>query len=142
MLLAALLLGFLTAGCANQVAVSRSDEGTAIYSVGKYRAVLIAPMSNVYKATNQAVDSMGMLRTGEKVSEKSIAVDARTVGDYKVRIRMEPTTDGSTEITIKYGTGSLSQSQHIFWEIRRQLGAKEPLRSNQAIQRIDYVPSK
>lgn len=133
------IFAVLAGGCANQVAVSRSDEGTAIYRLGKYDAELMAPMDQVFPAANRALDSMGMLRTGEKVSDKEISVDARTVGDYKVRINMQPTKAGHTALSIKYGSGSLSQSQRIFWEIRRQLGAGEALQSRQAVKRIDYV---
>lgn len=140
------LTGLLMGGCQTRVAVQQSTEGTAVYEYGRYRAIIAeSDMQRIFYATNTALDTMGMLRVGEKVKDDYMVTYARDTGDYKVSVKLSPAIEEEvnlgTQVIIRYGTaGSLPKSQEIFWEIRKQLSKVGPSPAAPAAGSIDSLP--
>lgn len=87
--------------------------------MGVYTSYIQGSVEKNFRATNIALDQLGFFRTEQMRTESRSRVYARAQGDDRITITLIPTTDGFSEISIKYGNfGDQIESQRIFLKIR------------------------
>lgn len=112
------LLVALFSGCASSGPVDSASR-SASYRLGVYTSYLPGIVSKNFQATNVALDQLGFFRTEQSRTDSRSIVYARAQGDDRIVVTLVPTTDGYTEVSIRYGNfGDQAESQRIFLKIR------------------------
>ncbi len=111
----------LVEGCV-VAAVGGGAAGTVAYIRGDLEAVEAKDIGTVYKATEKALEELGLVvskKTKDALSAKIIARDAQ---DKKITIKLNATTEEMTKLSIRIGTfGSETKSRLIYQKIRDNL---------------------
>ncbi len=111
----------LVEGCV-VAAVGGGAAGTVAYIRGDLEAVEEKDIDAVYKATEKALEELGLVvskKTKDALSAKIIARDAQ---DKKITIKLNATTEETTKLSIRIGTfGSETKSRLIYQKIRDNL---------------------
>jgi endo-beta-N-acetylglucosaminidase D len=107
----------LVEGCV-VAAVGGGAAGTVAYIRGDLEAVEAKDIETVYKATEKALEELGLVvskKTKDALSAKIIARDAQ---DKKITIKLNATTEETTKLSIRIGTfGSETKSRLIYQKI-------------------------
>ncbi len=111
----------LVEGCV-VAAVGGGAAGTVAYIRGDMEVVEAKDIGTVYKATEKALEELGLVvskKTKDALSAKIIARDAQ---DKKITIKLNATTEEMTKLSIRIGTfGSETKSRLIYQKIRDNL---------------------
>lgn len=108
----------LSTGCSTTTPVDSASK-SATFRMGVYTSYVQGSVEKNFRATNIALDQLGFFRTEQMRTENRSRVYARAQGDDRITITLTPTTDGFSEISIKYGNfGDQMESQRIFLKIR------------------------
>ena len=111
----------LVEGCV-VAAVGGGAAGTVAYIRGDLEAVEAKDIGTVYKATEKALEELGLVvskKTKDALSAKIIARDAQ---DKKITIKLNATTEEMTKLSIRVGMfGKETKSRLIYQKIRDNL---------------------
>ena len=111
----------LVEGCV-VAAVGGGAAGTVAYIRGDLEAVEAKDIGTVYKATEKALEELGLVvskKTKDALSAKIIARDAQ---DKKITIKLNATTEETTKLSIRVGMfGKETKSRLIYQKIRDNL---------------------
>jgi len=111
----------LVEGCV-VAAVGGGAAGTVAYIRGDLEVVEAKDIGTVYKATEKALEELGLVvskKTKDALSAKIIARDAQ---DKKITIKLNATTEEMTKLSIRIGMfGSETKSRLIYQKIRDNL---------------------
>jgi len=111
----------LVEGCVVAV-VGGGAAGTVAYIRGDLEAVEAKDIGTVYKATEKALEELGLVvskKTKDALSAKIIARDAQ---DKKITIKLNATTEETTKLSIRVGMfGKETKSRLIYQKIRDNL---------------------
>ena len=111
----------LVEGCV-VVAAGGAAGGTVAYIRGDLEAVEAKDIETVYKATEKAIEELGLVvskKTKDALSAKIIARDAQ---DKKITIKLNATTEETTKLSIRVGMfGKETKSRLIYQKIRDNL---------------------
>jgi hypothetical protein len=107
-------------GCTTPVAIDpvKSSEDTAAYRAGTFTGPINASPDRIFIQAIQIMDREGYFRTGELHRSNTISIFARRVGDEKVTVRIRPSEEGGSNISIRIGRGNLPESQSLYSKIR------------------------
>jgi len=110
----------LVEGCV--VVAAGGAAGTVAYIRGDLEAVEAKDIETVYKATEKAIEELGLVvskKTKDALSAKIIARDAQ---DKKITIKLSATTEETTKLSIRIGMfGNETKSRLIYQKIRDNL---------------------
>ena len=110
----------LVEGCI--VVAAGGAAGTVAYIRGDLEAVEAKDIDTVYKATEKAMDELGLVvskKTKDAMSAKIIARDSQ---DKKITIKLNATTEETTKLSIRVGMfGKEAKSRLIYQKIQDNL---------------------
>lgn len=110
----------LVEGCV--VVAAGGAAGTVAYIRGDLEAVEAKDIETVYKATEKAIEELGLVvskKTKDALSAKIIARDAQ---DKKITIKLSATTEETTKLSIRVGMfGKETKSRLIYQKIHDNL---------------------
>jgi hypothetical protein len=111
----------LVEGCV-VAAVGGGAAGTVAYIRGDMEVVEAKDIGTVYKATEKALEELGLVvskKTKDALSAKIIARDAQ---DKKITIKLNAATEETTKLSIRIGMfGNETKSRLIYQKIRDNL---------------------
>jgi len=111
------LLAIFATGC-NSTKPVDPGSGGATYRFGAFTSFLPGTVKHNFDVANLAMDEHGLFRTGQRRSPARKEIYARTRTDLVVEVVLLPTTDGRTQITIKWGNfGNEEESARLFERI-------------------------
>ena len=106
----------LVEGCV--VVAAGGAAGTVAYVRGDLQTVEAKDIDTVYRATEKAMDELGLVvskKTKDAMSAKIIARDSQ---DKKITIKLNATAEGTTRLSIRIGMfGNETKSRLIYQKI-------------------------
>ena len=111
----------LVEGCV-VAAVGGGAAGTVAYIRGDLEAVEAKDIDTVYKATEKALEELGLKVSKKTKDAMSAVIVARDAQDKKVTIKLNATAEETTKLSIRIGTfGSETKSRLICQKIHDNL---------------------
>jgi len=111
----------LVEGCV-VAAVGAGAAGTVAYIRGDLEAVEAKYIGTVYKATEKALEELGLKVSKKTKDAMSAVIIARDAQDTKVTIKLNATAEETTKLSIRIGTfGSETKSRLICQKIHDNL---------------------
>ena len=111
----------LVEGCV-VAAVGGGAAGTVAYIRGDLEAVEAKDIDAVYKATEKAMEELGLKVSKKTKDAMSAVIVARDAQDKKVTIKLNATAEETTKLSIRIGTfGSETKSRLICQKIHDNL---------------------
>ena len=123
-ILLAVLLAGVAIGCSGCLAVAALGvgAGTVAYVRGDLEAVEDASLDSVYKATEKAMDKLGIAVIEKTKDAMTAVITARDAEDKKITIKLVSAEKNATKISIRVGVfGSETKSTRIYEEIKKYL---------------------
>ena len=103
-------------------AVGVGAAGTVAYVRGDLEVVESKNLDAVYKATEKAMDELGLTVSKKTKDALSAVIIARDAQDKKTTIKLSATAEGATKISIRIGIfGNETKSRLIYQKIRDNL---------------------
>jgi hypothetical protein len=110
----------LMSGCSAQTRGKDIDKIS--YVAGTFQTTEVQNFPIVYPATTKALADLDLSITKETTDAVSSRIIARDELDRKVKVNLDGTANGTTEIKIRYGAwGHEARSQAIYDQIIRNL---------------------
>ena len=104
------------------VAAAGAGAGTIAYIRGDLEAVEPKGLNAVYSATEKAMDELELNVIQKKKDATSAVIVARDAEDKKITIKLSPTAQESTKLSIRVGLfGSETKSRLIYQKIHDNL---------------------
>ena len=104
------------------VAAVGAGAGTVAYVRGDLETVESKNLDTVYKATEKAMDELGLTVSKKTKDALSAVIIARDAQDKKTTIKLGATAEGATKISIRIGMfGNETKSRLIYQKIRDNL---------------------
>ena len=108
------------AGCQSG-AVPGEGPGIKGYADGELNGNVSAPLDAAVAAVMQELVQMGVLNAEEQRDNLLVEINARTLGEVPVRIRVSRVSDDLSKVRIRAGTGDEAMARSIFGRIRGRL---------------------
>lgn len=116
---ALLCLSLTLVGCTPSLV----GENAAAYSMGRLHARVDRDMNSVYEASVAALEQLEIKVTDKKKDVFGAKILGKTSDEQPITIKIEPETDSSTLLNIRFGAlGSETRSRAIYDQIRKELG--------------------
>ena len=113
------IAAMLLPGCAQNTG---KDVDTIAYVAGSFKTTEARNFPDVFDATEKALRDLEWTTTKVTKDAVSARIIARNSFDKKLLVNLDGTPNGTTEITIRYGTtGHEAKSQAIYDEIAKNL---------------------
>ena len=110
----------LVQGCV--VVAAGAGAGTIAYIRGDLEAVEPKGLNAVYRATEKAMDELELNVIQKKKDATSAVIVARDAEDKKITIKLSPTAEESTKLSVRVGLfGSETKSRLIYQKIHDNL---------------------
>jgi len=110
----------LVGGCV--VVAAGGAAGTVAYIRGDLEAVEAKDIDTVYKATEKALEELGLVVSKKTKDALSAEIIARDSQDKKIKIKLSATTEGTTKLSIRAGLfGNETKSMLIYDQIKKNL---------------------
>lgn len=114
-LLSAISASFLLFGCKTQINVESAASNVAVYQMGKLTGKINGSVEKVFVATNETLDGLGYMRTGEyRKNPAKHKVRARMTDDRRVDVVIENIGNGVVEVSVEVSDAELYICQSIF----------------------------
>lgn len=98
------------------------DVDTIAYVMGSFKTTEVHNFPEVYAATEKALQDSEWTTTKVTKDAVSAKIVARNSLDKKLKVNLDATPNGTTEIVIRYGaTGHEAKSQEIYDQIAKNL---------------------
>lgn len=111
----------LVEGCV-VAAVGGGAASTVAYIRGDLEAVEAKDIDTVYKATEKALEELGLKVSKKTKDAMSAVIIARDAQDKKITIKLNATAEGTTKLSIRIGTfGNETKSRLIYQKISDNL---------------------
>jgi endo-beta-N-acetylglucosaminidase D len=112
----------MSAGGCMVLAVGAGAAGTVAYLKGDLEAVEAANLDTVYNATLKALDELELRVTTRYKDVLSAEIIARDAADQKITIKLKPTTENTTKLSVRIGVfGNETKSRFIYQKIHDNL---------------------
>jgi len=103
-------------------AVGAAAGGTVAYIKGDLETVESKHIDAVYKATEKAMEELGLTVSRKTKDAMSAVIVARDSQDKKIKIKLSATAEGTTKLSIRAGTfGNETKSRLIYEQIKKNL---------------------
>lgn len=111
---------FALGGCRSGVT---AGEGPGIkgYAEGELNGNVAAPLEATHAAVMQELVQMGVLNADERRDSVMVEINARTLQEVPVQIRISRISDELTKIRLRAGTGDEQLARSIFGKVRGRL---------------------
>jgi hypothetical protein len=114
-------IAMLVQGCM-LVAVGAGAAGTVAYIKGDLEAVEAVSLNDTYRATEKAVEEMKLLVISKRKDSLGAVFKLRDTADKKITIKLTPSNESTTKISIRVGTfGNEAKSQMIYEKIKENI---------------------
>jgi len=98
------------------------DVDTIAYVMGSFKTTEARNFPEVYAATEKALQNLEWTTTKVTKDAVSARIIARNSFDKKLKVKLDATPNGTTEIVIRYGTmGHEAKSQVVYDQIMKNL---------------------
>ena len=113
------LATFFLVACQSVTVNPKNDSSsTARYQLNSLVSVFETDTDSAFRASIQALDLLGYIRTGEIHGELETSVFARKVGDEKIIVKITELSPEQSQISVRIGlVGNMPESQVILAEI-------------------------
>ena len=116
------LLVVLLAGCTTVHPREPVGSGTYSYVSGRLSWVYPVPLIEAWQATLQALQELNLRVLHKTLDGLGGEIDAQRVDQTAVDVDLKPTSDRTTEVSVRIGTfGDYEQSKNIHETIRTRL---------------------
>jgi len=116
------LLVVLLAGCTTVHPREPVGSGTYSYVSGRLSWVYPVPLIEAWQATLQALQELNLRVLNKTLDGLGGEIDAQRVDQTAVDVDLKPTSDRTTEVSVRIGTfGDYEQSKNIHETIRTRL---------------------
>ena len=120
LLVAISIAAMLLSGCNAQN--TGKDVDTIAYVAGSFKTTESRNFPEVYTAAKKALQDLDWIITKETTDAVSTRIIARNELDKKLKVNLDATPNGTTEIVIRFGTtGHEAKSQEVYDQIIKNL---------------------
>lgn len=117
-------IGLVISGCAPALIAGGAvaGAGTALYVRGEMNTTIDSPYDNVWRATLDGLNDLGMRPTIRDKQANKATIQTRRLDGKTVRIKITPYTKRTTNVSVRVGTfGDEASSKEIMDAIIAQL---------------------